>query len=95
MSAAPGFSVKQQCAKRIISEMVEKVPGFKIMCVDQMAMKVVGSCLKVSDVTDLGIAVIEPITNEREPQDQLLGSARVGYCSKNGSEVWISLIHCE
>jgi syntaxin-binding protein 1 len=71
MSAAPGFSVKQQCAKRIISEMVEKVPGFKIMCVDQMAMKVVGSCLKVSDVTDLGIAVIEPITNEREPLTDL------------------------
>ena len=43
MSAAPGFSVKQQCAKRIISEMVEKVPGFKIMCVDQMAMKVVAT----------------------------------------------------
>jgi hypothetical protein len=64
---ASGFSVKAQCAKRIISEMVEKVPGFKVMCVDEMAMKVVGSCLKVSDVTDLGIAVIEPITNTREP----------------------------
>ena len=65
MSSA--FSVKQQCAKRIIREMVEKIPGFKIMCVDEMAMKVVGGCLKVSDVTDLGVAVIEPITNTREP----------------------------
>ena len=68
MASAPStFSLKQQCAKRIISEMVEKVGGFKIMCVDQLAMKVLGNCLKVSDVTDLGIAVIEPVTNEREP----------------------------
>ena len=64
--AAP-FSVKELCKKRLITEMVEKVPGFKIMCVDTLGMKVLGSCVKVSDVTDLGIAVVEPVTNEREP----------------------------
>ena len=62
-----GFSVQKQCAKRIITEMVEKVPGFKIMCVDTMAMKVLGSCMKVSDLTEFGVAVIEPVANAREP----------------------------
>ena len=59
--AAP-FSVKELCKKRLITEMVEKVPGFKIMCGDTLGMKVLGSCVKVSDVTDLGIAVVEPVT---------------------------------
>ena len=51
----------------MVAEMVERVPGFKVMCVDSFGMKVISSCLKMSDITDYGVATVENVELQREP----------------------------
>jgi len=61
-------NIKRVSATRLLEEMVKKVVGYpKVMCVDPLGMRIVSSCLKVSDMSDLGVAVIENLKIPREP----------------------------
>ena len=60
-------NIKLDCKKRLVTEMIEKVGGFKVMCVDSFGMRVISSCLKMSDITDYGVATVENVDLQREP----------------------------
>jgi hypothetical protein len=80
-------NLKAECAKRLIGEMIEKVAGFKVMCVDRTAMKVISSCLKMSDITDMGVAVVENVALQREP----LPDMECIYFTEPSMESWIKI----
>ena len=60
-------NIKAECSQRLLTEMIQKVDGFKILCVDSFGMKVVSSCLKMSDINDSGVATVENVELAREP----------------------------
>lgn len=65
------YNLQEEVGKRVITEILEKVPGFKVMCVDNFSKRIVGSCLKLSDVGDLGVTTVENLMIEREPLPSL------------------------
>ena len=61
------YSIKDAVGKRVLTEVIDKVPGFKVMCCDELSTRIIGSSLKLSDISDRGVATVENVMIEREP----------------------------
>lgn len=60
--------VREATRNRIVNEMLTAVrEPFKILIVDDVAMRVLGSCMRMHDVMEFDVTLVEPIGNKRQP----------------------------
>ncbi|ORZ37150.1 Sec1-like protein [Catenaria anguillulae PL171] len=74
MSATTGFSLKELTKRRLISDMVRYVQPagkWKIMIVDPISMKLLNHSLKMFDILDENVTLVEMITKRRQPYPNL------------------------
>ncbi|KAI9189265.1 syntaxin binding protein 1 [Blastocladiella emersonii ATCC 22665] len=74
-SAGPsGFSLKEATKRRLINDMVRFVQPankWKVMVVDPISMKILNYSLKMFDILDENVTLVELITKKRQPYPNL------------------------
>eukprot|EP00918_Siedleckia_nematoides_P051764 GHVU01113286.1.p1 GENE.GHVU01113286.1~~GHVU01113286.1.p1 ORF type:complete len:186 (+),score=41.28 GHVU01113286.1:914-1471(+) len=65
-------SLKEICKNRILDEMVRTVEGgYFALVVDQKTLRVISACLKLYDILQEGVTVVEMIHKKRQPLPSL------------------------
>ena len=66
-----GSSFRSRVGERISSQVIQASfsvsPGLKVMVVDQLSMRVISSVLRMFDLMEEGVTLVELITNSRQP----------------------------
>jgi syntaxin-binding protein 1 len=53
---------------RVVNDMIDKVEGsFKILIVDDAAAKILNSCMRMHDIMEHGITLVEQLSQKRQP----------------------------
>lgn len=54
--------------QRVLLDMIESVPGnFKVLIVDKNSAEILSACLRMSELMDHGVTLVEDISNVRQP----------------------------
>lgn len=64
----PSRGVKGCMKQRILLDLIESVPGnFKVLIVDKTSTEILSVCLRMSELMEHGITLVEDINNVRQP----------------------------
>lgn len=64
----PSKGIKGCMKQRVLLDLVESVPGnFKIMIIDKVSAEVLSVCLRMSELMDHGVTLVEDISAVRQP----------------------------
>eukprot|EP00331_Platyophrya_macrostoma_P008047 CAMPEP_0176415300 /NCGR_PEP_ID=MMETSP0127-20121128/5733_1 /TAXON_ID=938130 /ORGANISM="Platyophrya macrostoma, Strain WH" /LENGTH=593 /DNA_ID=CAMNT_0017795287 /DNA_START=63 /DNA_END=1844 /DNA_ORIENTATION=+ len=64
----PSKGIKGCMKQRILLDLIESVPGsFKVMIIDKTSAEVLSVCLRMSELMDHGITLVEEISSVRQP----------------------------
>ncbi|KAJ3365900.1 vacuolar sorting protein VPS33/slp1 [Allomyces arbusculus] len=72
--ATSGFSIKETLKQRLLNDMVCKVQPatkWKIMVVDPLSMNIINHALKIYDILQENVTLVEMITKKRQPYPTL------------------------